>query len=82
MSFKIGKDSLSKCVIYFKDGNARTFLSRDWTHKDAKQLNENLGIRRLERMLTVTFKGTYDTAIIYSRTTGNEIAKYKDGVKL
>jgi hypothetical protein len=75
-------DSLSKCIIYFKDGNKRTFKSRDKSHNNAKHQNEDLGIRRLQRMIEVTFKGQYDTAIIYSLTSGEELIKYKDGVKI
>ncbi|WP_271785337.1 hypothetical protein [Aquimarina algiphila] len=74
--------SLSKCIVYFHDGNSRTFYSLDKTHKRAKP-NQALGIRRLEKMLNVRFKGLWETAIIYeNQPKGKEIAKYKNGVRL
>ncbi len=74
--------ALSKCIIYFNDGNSRTFYSLDKKHKKSKP-NQALGIRRLEKMLLQHFKGTWRTAIIYENcTNGKELAKYKNGVRL
>ncbi len=74
--------SLTKCIVYFHDGNSRTFYSLDKSHKRAKP-NQALGIRRFDKMLTIRFKGTWETAIIYENLPeGREIAKYKNGVRL
>lgn len=76
------KEALSKCIVWFYDSNIRTFYSRDKTHKNA-QPNQALGIRRLEKMLMGTFKGQWETAIIYdNKAIGNEIAKFKRGARV
>ena len=75
-------NSLTKCIIYFNDGNSRTFYSYDKSHKNAKP-NKALGIRRLEKMLFQRFKDKWETAIIYENSsTGIEICKYKNGTKI
>ncbi|WP_029209645.1 hypothetical protein [Aquimarina agarilytica] len=74
--------SLTKCIIWFYDGNIRTFYSFDKSHAKAKP-NKALGIRRLTKMINQTFKGKYETAIIYGNLgNGVEIAKYKHGVRV
>ena len=76
------REALTKCIVWFYDGNSRTFYSRDKTHKRGKP-NQALGIRRLEKMLMGTFKGQWETAIIYeNRPQGKEIAKFKRGVRI
>lgn len=74
--------ALTKCIVWFYDGNSRTFYSRDKTHKKA-QPNQALGMKRLEKMLMETFKGTWETAIIYeNQENGRELARYKRGVRV
>jgi hypothetical protein len=81
-SEKMQCEALTKCIVWFYDGNSRTFYSFDKTHKKAKP-NEALGIRRLEKMLMETFKGRWETAIIYeNKTNGTEVARYKRGVRV
>ena len=76
------KQSLTKCVIWFYDGNVRTFYSFDKSHQKSKP-NKALGIRRLTKMINQNFKGKYETAIIYDNLPkGTEIAKYKHGVRV
>ena len=76
------KEALTKCIVWFYDKNVCTFYSRDKAHKKA-QPNEALGIRRLEKMLMETFKGQWETAIIYeNRSKGKEIAKFKRGMRI
>ena len=76
------KEALSKCIVWFYDGNVRTFYSRDKNHKKAEP-NQALGIRRLERMLMETFKAQWETAIIYeNKSRGKLIAKFKRGVRI
>ena len=70
--------ALTKCIVWFYDKNCVTFYSRD-----GKKKNMALGIRRLEKMLLETFKGKWETAIIYeNQINGKEIAKYKRGVRV
>ncbi|WP_246848958.1 hypothetical protein [Aquimarina sp. U1-2] len=54
----------------------------DKSHKNAKP-NQSLGIRRLEKMVMETFKGQWETAIIYeNQTNGKELVKFKNGRRL
>lgn len=76
------KEALTKCIVWFYDKNICTFYSRDKSHKRA-QPNLALGIRRLEKMLMETFKGQWETAIIYeNKKDGAEIARFKRGVRV
>ncbi|TPN87414.1 hypothetical protein [Aquimarina algicola] len=78
----LANTALFKCIVYFHDGESRTFYSLDKSHKRAKP-NEALGIRRLEKMLMFRFRGTWETAIIYENLPkGKEIAKYKNGIRV
>ena len=82
LSERMQREALSKCIVWFYDGNARTFYSLDKTHERAKP-NQALGIRRLEKMLMETFKGQWETAIIYENNpNGNELARFKRGVRV
>ena len=45
--WKLKRDSLSKLLIYFKDGNVRTLWSLDWKHKYSKFIDRNIGLARL-----------------------------------
>lgn len=76
--WKIKRDSLSKLVVYFKDGNARTLWSLDWKHKFSKILNQNLGLLRLRNKVS-EYGARADVAIIYDKKSGNEIDKYFEG---
>jgi hypothetical protein len=80
MSWKLGSDSFTKCVVYFLDGNTRTFYSLDWPHKYSKLRDRELGLKRLRNLIG---KWSYraNTAIIYDNSTGNEIEKYHQGIK-
>jgi len=82
LSERMQREALSKCIVWFYDGNVRTFYSLDKTHKRANP-NQALGIRRLEKMLLETFKGQWETAIIYeNKRNGNELARFKRGVRV
>ncbi|HNP16897.1 MAG TPA: hypothetical protein PKL31_00580 [Fulvivirga sp.] len=76
------REALTKCIVWFYDGNCRTFYSFDKTHKRANP-NQALGIRRLEKMLMETFKGQWETAIIYeNKPNSNELARFKRGARV
>lgn len=82
LSEQMQREALTKCIVWFYDGNMRTFYSFDKTHKRAKP-NQALGMRRLEKMLMETFKGQWETAIIYeNKTNGTEVARFKRGVRV
>lgn len=82
LSQRARREAHSKCIVWFYDGNVRTFYSLDKTHAKAKP-NPALGIRRLEKMLLETFKSKWETAIIYeNKPDGNELVRYKRGVRV
>lgn len=76
--WKLKRDSLSKLLIYFKDGNVRTLWSLDWKHKYSKFIDRNIGLARLRKRVT-EYGAKADAAIIYDKQTGNEIEKYFEG---
>jgi hypothetical protein len=76
--WKLKRDSLSKLLIYFKDGNVRTLWSLDWKHKYSKFIDRNIGLARLRKKVT-EYGAKADAAIIYDKQTGNEIEKYFEG---
>lgn len=76
--WKLKRDSLSKLLIYFKDGNVRTLWSLDWKHKYSKFIDRNIGLARLRKKVT-EYSTKADAAIIYDKQTGNEIEKYFEG---
>jgi hypothetical protein len=79
--WKLKRDSLSKLLIYFKDGNVRTLWSLDWKHKYSKILDRNLGLFRLRKKVT-EYGSQADVAIIYDKKTGKEVEKYFEGNKV
>lgn len=82
LSERMQREALTKCIVWFYDGNRRTFYSFDKTHKRSNP-NQALGIRRLDKMLMETFKGQWETAIIYeNKANGAEVARFKRGVRV
>lgn len=77
-------------VVYFKNlshlqdpkARGRKFTSRDFSSSKSKTRNPQLGLKRLFTMIEQKFKGKYDTAIIYDSISGQEVHKYRDGVKM
>jgi len=78
----LSQSALTKCIVWFYDGNICTFYSLDKKHKRSRK-NKELGIQRLEKMLMNRFKGKWETAIICeNKVNGNELIKYRDGVRV
>lgn len=77
--WKIGQDSYSKCVVYFKDGNTRSFYSLDWVHQYAGTRDRALGLSRLRRLIQRYGSQAY-IAMIYDNTSQALIESYKDGI--
>jgi hypothetical protein len=68
-----------KAVIYFKDGNTRTFYSYH-TSYDAKEkkvfVNDQTALNKLSKLIEHKFSGKYITALVYHKETGRQVAKY------
>lgn len=80
MGWKLGKDSFSKAIAYFADGNKRTFYSLDWVHQFSKWRDRELGLRRL-RKLILAWGSKAKVVVIYDTTSNEEIEKYNEGIK-
>lgn len=80
MGYYDSKASLTKAVVWFRDGNIRTFYSADRKHINSKPDME-LGIERLQNLI-VKWGSKVETAIIYNNQNGMELAKYKSGAKV
>ncbi|MBT3302016.1 MAG: hypothetical protein HOD63_04705 [Bacteroidetes bacterium] len=76
--WKLKRDSLSKLLIYFKDGNVRTLWSLDWNHRYSKVIDRNIGIARFHKKI-MEYGSKAGVAIIYDKHTGKEIEKYFEG---
>ena len=63
--WKLKRDSLSKLLLYFKDGNVRTFYSLDWRHSFSKERDRELGLERLKK-LAERHRKQIRRAIIYT----------------
>lgn len=79
--WKLKRDSFSKLLIWFKDGNRHTFYSIDWKHRYSKQRDRNIGMQRL-RKLVADWASKSDGAAIYDTTTGKLIVKFYEGKEL
>lgn len=68
-----------KAVVYFKDGNTRTFYSFH-TNYDAQEkkvlVNDQMALNKLSRLIERKFLGKYITALVYHKQTGKQVAKY------
>ena len=75
--WKLKRDSLSKLLLYFRDGNARTFYSLDWQHSLSAVQNRELGLVRLRRLYQ-RHKAQVKKAIFYDNQTREELEKIED----
>ena len=68
-----------KAVVYFKDGNTRTFYSFH-TSYDAQEkkvlVNDQTALNKLSRLIERKYVGKYITALVYHKQTGRQVAKY------
>jgi len=79
--WKLIRDSFSKLVVWFKDGNVRTFYSIDWKHKYSKQRDPHIGLARLRKKLS-EWGSKAGVAEIYDKASGNRIAKFYEGIEI
>lgn len=79
--WKIKRDSFAKLVVWFKDGNTRTFYSLDWKFPFSKHADQIIGIKRLEEKLK-NWDAKCGYAILYDNQTGAEIKRYYQGKEI
>lgn len=66
----------SQSVLYvtFKDGNQRTFWSRDWNKSDQEKTNRELGIKRLKMLADRYFsEGVISSALLKDVATSKAL---------
>lgn len=78
--WKLGRDSFSKMICWFKDGNRRTMFSLDWHHRYSKRRDRLIGLERFQKKANQYGK-LASTIEIYDKETGEMITKYRDGVE-
>jgi hypothetical protein len=78
---KLKRDSFTKMITYFKDGNARTWYSLDWKHRYSKTRDRNIGMKRHYDQLA-KWGSLCGVAVIFDTSTGEKIAKFYEGVEL
>ena len=71
--FQFNQDSNYKALIYFADGNKRTFHSRDLTNNN--ELKPELGLQKLRKMIA-NFGISVKLAIVYDKIQNKEIERY------
>lgn len=75
---KLVNDALTKLLVYFKDGNSRTFHGRhnasNFTPVDPRELE----IKRLKKYAE-SVQARINVAILYDLQTGQELARLKNG---
>lgn len=76
--WKIGKDSFSKAVVYFKDDNVRTFWSIDWRSRFAPRSREQ-GLQGLRSRIVMRFKQYARVILIIDIASNSIIEKYQFG---
>jgi hypothetical protein len=68
-----------KAVIYFKDGNTRTFYSFHTCYNAQEKkiiVNDQMALNKINRLIEQKYNGKYITALVYHKDTGRQIAKY------
>ena len=75
---KLVANALTKLLVYFKDGNSRTFHGRhnasNYTPADPRELE----IKRLKKYAE-SVQANISVAILYDLQTGQEVARLKNG---
>ena len=78
--WKLGQDSFTKMIVWFKDGNVRTMYSIDWKHKLSKTRSKETGLARFRKKIQ-QYGPLAGTIEIYDMATGNRIAKFYEGIE-
>lgn len=79
--WKIERDSLSKAIVYFRDGNVRTFWSFDWTYQFARRYR-TVGLIGLRTRIVTRFGFTSHVILIIDSLSNEVIEKYIRGIRI
>lgn len=79
--WKLKRDSESKLIVWFADGNIRTMYSIDWNYKFSKMKKREIGLARLYKKVE-DYGEKAVTAEIYDMSSGMRIAKFIKGVEI
>ena len=78
--WKLGSDSFTKMIVWFKDGNVRTMYSIDWRHKLSRTRSRETGLERFRKKIK-QYGPLAGTIEIYDKATGQRIAKFYEGIE-
>lgn len=79
--WKLKKDSETKMIVWFADGNIRTFYSIDWNYKHSKTKKREIGLARFFKKID-EYGQKAVTVEIYELATGKRIAKFCKGIEV
>ncbi len=79
--WKIGRNSFSKMICWFRDGNIRTMFSIDWKHKFSKSRDRNIGLNRFDKKIK-EYGTKAQTIEVYDKESGKRIGKFIQGKKI
>lgn len=77
--WRMPEDSLSKLVVWFKNGTARTFYSFDWNTPNSYYRDRSLGLARLYKFAK-KIGNDAGVAQIYDIQTDQLIQNFYEGV--
>lgn len=84
-TFKLGKDSYHKLIVWFVDGNTRTRYSIDWRHRYSKTRDPQTGLNRFYKRIAVWGSRAQVVEIYvnnYGSNTGRKVERYEGGMKV
>ncbi len=76
--WKMGRDSFSKMICWFKDGNIRTMFSLDWRHRYSRRRDRQIGLDRFHKKIT-EYGARAGVVEIYDKQTQEKIGRYFEG---
>lgn len=79
--WKLKRDSETKMIVWFADGNIRTMYSIDWNYKFSKTKKREIGLARFYKKIE-DYDQKATTVEIYDNCTGIRIAKYCRGEEI
>lgn len=79
-TFKLGKDSIYKIWLLFKDGHTENYYSLDWKNSSSKVKDMNIGLDRFEKNFIKPNANQLPIARIYTISDNKMIKEYRYGV--
>jgi glycosyltransferase involved in cell wall biosynthesis len=79
--WRMERDSLSKAMVYFLDGNQRTFYSFDWRNQFARRYKAH-GLSGLHKRIVQRYTFVSQTILIVDVLTDKIIEKYFKGIRV